>query len=271
MSCKLNRGLNLNRTVLPFFPLQRSALIDLTTDRLSFFHSSTTSYSETTPPAKRKLLSKGEKEQLSKQLANNQDMKEIILGVLLGDGCIALHGKGARLQFMQKDREFIEDLYSKFELVGIVGGGPKPWSYTHKLSGNTHSAYQLKTFTLPFFLDLHTEWYKQVNGKFIKILPYNIGEWLTPKALAYFIACDGTYNKLRGCIHLCTDSFTLDEVNLLRSVLLERFGIESTINLANRVQYRIRIPKDQVLKLQALIKNIIPLSMAYRIGILSLE
>jgi hypothetical protein len=54
-----------------------------------------------------------------------------------------------------------------------------------------------------------------------------------------------TYKKDRGVVVLCTDSFTADEVDLLRSILLEKYGIDSSRKSAGnkgKEQYRIRIP-----------------------------
>jgi hypothetical protein len=90
---------------------------------------------------------------------------------------------------------------------------------------------------------------------------------LTPRALAYWLASDGTYKKDRGVVVLCTDSFTADEVDLLRSILLEKYGIDSTRNVHRPGQFRIRIPKREVPKLQQLVKPFIPSIMASRVGL----
>jgi len=69
---------------------------------------------------------------------------------------------------------------------------------------------------------------------------------------------------------MATNSFTLAEVKLLCSVLLNNFGIESTINSAgnkSKDQYRIRIPKRELPKLQGLVQPHILSMMAYRVGL----
>jgi hypothetical protein len=76
----------------------------------------------------------------------------------------------ARLKFQQKDKEFVHHLYNKFKPLGIVGVDPRKTSYTHKLTNNTHTSYQFTTFTLPFFTELHSQWYVQRDGKDIKIV-----------------------------------------------------------------------------------------------------
>jgi len=61
------------------------------------------------------------------------------------------------------------------------------------------------------------------------VLPSNIAELLTPVAIAFWAAWDGYYQKDVGVSWLCTDSLTPDEVDLLRSILLSKYGIKSSI------------------------------------------
>ena len=53
-----------------------------------------------------------------------------------------------------------------------------------KRTGETYSAFIFSTFTLPFFTELHSKGYRKVEGKNVKVLPENIAELLTPRALA---------------------------------------------------------------------------------------
>ena len=101
----------------------------------------------------------------------------------------------------------------------------------------------------------------------MKIIPANIAQLLTPIALAYWLSCDGSYGKRAGCI--TTNSFSPEEVDLLRSILLNHLNIESTRTVANKgkEQYKIRIPKREVGKLQQIVKPYIPPMMAYRVGL----
>ena len=79
----------------------------------------------------------------------------------------------------------------------------------------------------------------------------------------------GSFNKTQGIIVRYTDSFTPAQVYTLRSVLLDRYGIESTRCAQNQAkeQYIIRIPKREVAKVQHLVKPHIPSIMAYRVGL----
>jgi hypothetical protein len=99
----------------------------------------------------------------------------------------------------------------------------------------------------------------------MKIIPGNIAELLTPVALAFWCASDATFN--RGAVELCTDSFTAAEVDILRSILLTKYGINSTRVSNGTGKDRIRIAKSSMPTLQALVSDHIPQSMRYRVGL----
>jgi hypothetical protein len=102
----------------------------------------------------------------------------------------------------------------------------------------------------------------------MKVIPANIGDLLTPIALAYWLAGEAHYHQRDGVITIATNSFTAVEVDQLRATLLNNFNIESSRNSAGvkgKEQYRIRRPKREVPKVQALVKAHIPESMGYRV------
>lgn len=57
-----------------------------------------------------------------------------------------------------------------------------------------------------------------------KIIPSNIGELLTAKAIAYWAMDDGGYDSLGG-FKFFTNSYTKTQVELLVSVLESKFNI----------------------------------------------
>ena len=81
----------------------------------------------------------------------------------------------------------------------------------------------------------------------IKIVPSNIAELLTPLGLAYWICDDGCL-QASGGLQLCTNSFSIQDVTLLRVVLITRFGLNCTIQ-KDRNKYVIYITKNSMDKL----------------------
>jgi len=52
------------------------------------------------------------------------------------------------------------------------------------------------------------------------IIPENLEDLLTPIALAYWIACDGSFNKRDSVVYIATHGFTKVEVEHLSKILL---------------------------------------------------
>ncbi len=129
--------------------------------------------------------------------------------------------------------------------------------------------FWFSTKRLPVLTSLHGIWYKEIEGKFIKVLPYNIKELLTPIALAHWIMGDAYFTE--GCLKICTDNFTKDEVLKLIEVLYANFSIKATINKRTNpdgaIKWRIRISKTSMDKLILLVRPYIISEMLYKLGI----
>ena len=111
------------------------------------------------------------------------------------------------------------------------------------------------------------------KNKFIKIVPLNIGDLLTTIGIAHWIMGDGYWDKSDKTVNICTDNFTLSEVELLISVLTTNFGLTATlkrrIKSNKEVCWRIRFSRkaDNILRLIKLVKpHFIP-SMLYKLNI----
>jgi len=199
-------------------------------------------------------------------------IQEVISGMLLGDGWIGRPWKktgNAVLGVKQKDKAFVELLWNLFNSIGIVGCLPHLKTTVLKATGKVYTAFGFNTFKLPVFGVLFYQWYNIIDGKSIKKLPSNIADLLTPVAIAFWVACDGHFILREGVVRISTDNFTLAEVELLQTILLNKFGIKSTRshNGSGKEQYRIRITKASMPAFQSLIAPHIPPMMAYRAGL----
>jgi len=181
-------------------------------------------------------------------------VKAIITGKLLGDGCLSiLPGcTNARLQIHQKDKEFdfICTIALTFRDSGCSSEGTEKHNQTLRKHQNLLSILYLFA---PLFHWATLQCYHKVNGRAVKVVPCNIADLLTPRALAYWLSGDGHYLKRDGCIQLYTNSFSPTEVDQLRAALLQNFSIESTrvsAGVKGKDQFIIRIPKREVGKEQ---------------------
>jgi hypothetical protein len=129
-------------------------------------------------------------------------------------------------------------------------------------TGNIYNSITFNTYSLPCFNDLYNLFY--LEGQ--KVVPLNIAELLTPLSLCYLICDDGLFDKRNPSISLCTECFSLREVQLLQEVLEDKFKIDCTINVRGG-GFRIRISKKSLPVVQALLKDIMPPMMLHKIGL----
>lgn len=52
---------------------------------------------------------------------------------------------------------------------------------------------------------------------------------LTAVSLAFFIMDDGSFNKIKGHLVICTDSFTKEDVLFLISILTNKFNLSCSL------------------------------------------
>ena len=214
------------------------------------------------------------KEQLSKFLIPSI-VWEVITGELLGDGYISydpinkplINGR-LEFTFAAKILHYVN--YLKFNVLAPIctPSNPTPWS-NPKMEGKEPTQYWFSTKRLPAITNLYQLWYKRIDGKFIKVLPFNIEELLTPIALAHWIMGDGYFTD--GSLKICTDNFTREEVLRLIQVLQAKYGIKATINQRTNpdgaIKWRIRISKLSMDKLISIVRpHIIP-EMLYKLGL----
>ena len=103
------------------------------------------------------------------------------------------------------------------------------------------------------------DFYIKINGKNIKIVPKNSYDKLTAVSLAFWVMDDGSYNKSKGHVILCTDSYSKEDVNYLMNILNNKFElscglINYRLSKAGIQTYRIRINKSSIPNLINLIE-----------------
>jgi hypothetical protein len=157
---------------------------------------------------------------------------------------------------------FVWDLFNS-----AVGAPPLTRSRKDSRTGNVPVSHRFSTwcFTLPYFTALLEQWYVLADGKQVKRLPEGLEGMLTPVAsIAYWLASDGTYcREQTKTVTIATDSYSVPEVDRLRGILLDKYGINSTriSNGHGKDQYKIRVAKSSMAKLQQLVEPDMPDSM----------
>lgn len=158
------------------------------------------------------------------QLEVGNDLKQLLIGSLLGDGCFCAVGKTAKnkclsIAHSEKQEEYLKykwGILNKYNLVSpIVKYHIVNKRYSKELVG-----YRFKSKLHPIFTDIRTKYYdssghKRVFKEFVQDID--------ALGLAIWYMDDGYVTK-NSCI-FSTCSFTLEEQNLLANLLLEKFNL----------------------------------------------
>jgi hypothetical protein len=149
----------------------------------------------------------------------------IIFGLLLSDASLEITTTSINARFSLEmsihQSAYLVDVF--FALSHYCKSYPTLCK--HVVRGEVHYSLRFRTRSLPIFTVLHCMFY--VNG--LKIVPLEIFEFLTPVALAHWIAGDGIVRH-KG-LGLCTHSFTIPDTVRLINVLIIRYAFECTLRM----------------------------------------
>src|ERR1700730_6229137 len=213
---------------------------------------------------------KHKNENIKKRLTNFQreqfklsnELKELLIGLLLGDLCAQRRSiKGnTNLHFEQgiNHKDYILHLFDLFKIY--CRSKPKiSERLADKRTGKIYTRVQFATLSLPCFNELYLLFYSTSK----KIIPLNIGELLTVRGLAYWAQDDG--HKDRNNFILNTNSYTLEEVELLKLILKENFNLDCTIQQDKINQYKLNIRSKSVPYFKELVTLYFHETMKYKL------
>ena len=195
---------------------------------------------------------------------HNKNILEILFGSLLGDGHAEYRskGKGTRFTFYQEGSHvsyllWLHDLLSE---SGYCSNRLPEIQTRLSVKGKVRKIIRFRTWTYTSFNWIRSLWY--VNN--IKVVPSNIGAFLTPIALAIWIMDDGS--KSNQGLKLSTNSFTYIECIFLTKVLYENFNLKASVQSAGVAnQYSIYIWKESMPKLREIVLPYVHSSMKYKL------
>ena len=97
----------------------------------------------------------------------------------------------------------------------------------NKLTNSEHIVICFSTLKYALFNWVVEDFYVKEGNKNIKIVPKDSISRLTPVSLAHWIMDDGSFNKSKGYLILCTDSYCKEDVLYLISILKTKFNLSS--------------------------------------------
>ena len=168
-----------------------------------------------------------EVEEYKKTLQLTEEQREVLVGLLLGDGCLETsnHGRTYRLKIEQSDQHrsylfHLHNLFSEWTLAEprqrVARSQTGTETISWKFSTLSHGAFRF------YAQQFYAENKKQV--------PKLIHHWLTPRGLAYWYMDDGSLksSQSKGMI-LNTQSFEKRDVQRLVTVLDQNFTLQSSL------------------------------------------
>jgi len=216
------------------------------------------------PINKRHTLTKTEKIEISNNIPSY--FSQVMVGVILSDGTLAMIGNMARLSIQQTHFELTNGLWLMCKELRLA------FAEIYTINRNNwKTVYAFQTLTFPYFTELFKIWYVNMGGYNIKILPSNIYDLFTPISFAFLIMGDGGWDKSNSRIMLHLNNFTLTEIETIQHIFLNKFNIESTNykvkdNHPDR-GYIIAIPRREVNKVRELTQKHIYPSLLYKLGL----
>lgn len=190
----------------------------------------------------------------------NKEQEQILIGKLLGDGCIETNGFYPRLKIdhCQMQKEYVFWLYQKFSLIS--GRSPTIIGQFNKKYNKTYYNCRFATKSLQIFKCWQDLFYK---GK-RKIVPENVSDLLSELSLAIWYMDDGYRRRDCKGVYLCTSAFRLSEQKILQKALMRNFSLKSTLHyVAGNV--KIYIPAECAMKFCNIIRKYVIPSFSYKL------
>ena len=198
----------------------------------------------------------------------NNDFKSILIGSLLGDAHIRKFKEDkAFITFEQtiEHKDYIMFIYNKLKENSISLYDIKYYTRKDYRYNSINKSIYFKTYNLELLKPFANMFLSEKNHK---IIPLDIECHLDPIALAYWICDDGQLVK-NGGITLCTDNYTLTEVELLIKALVNKYNIKCTIHnkksKTDRIYYRIYISKSSLDNIKSLLIPHMHVSFLYKL------
>ena len=200
-------------------------------------------------------------EEYKKTLILTSVQREIIVGLLLGDGHLeTANGRTYRLKVEHgiAQKEYVDWLYQK--LSDWISQSPK--ARVKNSFGKPITSYGFTTYSSGSLRFYAQQFY---DGK-KKVVPMAINKWLTPLALAIWFMDDGSWKSSHHRTYIIhTLGYAKRELALIQKVLKQKFDIDVGIH-KQYDRYRLYVYSGSSKQFKELIEpHMIP-SMKYKLG-----
>lgn len=188
--------------------------------------------------------------------------KEILVGIILGDGHLETQNKGRtyrlKVEHSIKQKAYVDWLYENFK--DFIISPPK--ERTRLSLGKELTSYGFTTLSTSEFRFYGQLFYQ--NGK--KVIPKTISEMLSCKSIAVWFMDDGSFkSKSHKTYIIHSNSYTKKELEIIKEVFAKKFGIEVGIH-KQYSQWRLYVYTKSALSFRKMIEPFIVPNMKYKLG-----
>lgn len=194
----------------------------------------------------------------------SSEQKQIIVGLMLGDGCLETQNKGKtyRLKIEQSllHKDYVDWLYGKLKNLVLT----EPQEKKKKIKEKIYSNYGFQTISCGSLRFFAHQFYDQ-NSKNKKI-PIIIGKILSPLALAVWFMDDGQIkSKKHKALMINSQCFSKKDLRLLQKVLFRSFQVETTLR-KDKKGFRIYLLSKTIRNFIEVINPYVIPAMRYKMG-----
>ena len=178
------------------------------------------------------------------------------MGTLLGDGCLAKHGRFHRLHVKHKLAqkglaEFKREAFAEYVTMPLH-------QFDQRLGDRLFPCVQFATRTSPAFSTWNDRFYRDRR----KVVPEDVAALLTPLSIAVWYMDDGGADY--AGLNFQTHNFALWEVEQLVAALAERFGVRAGTR-ANKGRWIIYVPASDVGLLRSIVESHVLPELRYKL------
>lgn len=189
--------------------------------------------------------------------------KDILIGMLLGDGCLEKNGRNVRLRIEHglRQKDYLDWKYREFQ--NLATDKPRIVQSFHVKTRKNYSRWHFSTFSFPELNIYKRKFYSQKVRK----IPDNISGLLkSPLSLAIWFMDDGYKRNDCNALRINTDCFDHKGQELLQRCLKRNFKINTKIHKKGKF-WNIYIPNPAVKKFCGVVKPYIIPKMRYKISL----
>lgn len=171
-----------------------------------------------------------ELEQRKSSLKLTPIQKEILVGTLLGDGHLETRNRGRtyrlKIEHTMKQKAYVDWLYDHFTEWVATPPRMRTRHVDFPRKSGDYELYGFQTLSAGSLRFFAHQFYEGAK----KVVPKQIGRWLSPRALAIWYMDDGSIkSKAHRTVLLNTHGFSGKNLEILQNALAKKYGVITTL------------------------------------------